>query len=68
MNYRCANERQEKIDALTIRYTCGEISTTVYETSLGILIRDKSEVRHLIGLNWQAHENSIAFRRGDFRS
>lgn len=64
---RTAAERQDKIEALTIRYSVGEISEPVLIASLMNLVRDYGEIRHIIMMNQLAHRNSAAYKRGDIQ-
>lgn len=62
---RDAHDRRDKIDALAIRFSVGEISELVFTASLKGLVRDRDEIRHLVILNQIAHRNSLPYRRGD---
>jgi hypothetical protein len=59
-----ADERREAIDALTIRYVCGELSEVVYHASLRRFC-EANEIRHLTMMNQTAHRNSLPFKRGE---
>lgn len=60
---RDADERRDKISALTLRYVLGELSEEVYAASLRRCC-ESSEIRHLILMNQIAHRNSTPYRKG----
>ncbi len=62
--YPTADEKRDKIEALTTRYATGQFSECVYRASLMHLI-PPDEIRHLIMLNQTAHRNSIPYCKGD---
>lgn len=64
MTARLAADRDEAVQALTLRYVLGELSEPTFMVSLHRYI-DISEIRHLVMLNQTAHRNSHAYRRGD---
>ena len=55
---------QDKIDALAIRYSTGEISEDVFRASLKTLL-NPDDIRFLVMTNQLAYRNSIAFKRGE---
>lgn len=62
MTARLAADRDEAVQALTLRYVLGELSETVYMVSLHRYL-DVDDIRHLIILNQVAHRNSLPFKR-----
>lgn len=63
---RDANDRREKVKALTKRYRNGEFSETVFRTSLLISGVNKDDMTYIIHMNQAAYMNSRNYRIGLF--
>jgi hypothetical protein len=54
----------EEVQALVIRYVCGEVSEEVFKASLRKYL-NADDIRFLVMTNQLAYQNSLAFKRGD---
>lgn len=61
---RDATERQEHVAGLVQRYRDGQLSETVFRVSLSFHLSE-DEIRFVLYQNYEAHRQSLPYRRGD---